>query len=43
MGAPKLYWFEARNCWRFPYVDPRDGERRFIFCTPEKFSVANSS
>ena len=41
MGAPKLYWFEARSCWRFPFRDPRDGKRRFLFCTPGKFRVAD--
>ena len=40
MGAPKLYWFDARSCWRFPYRDPRDGKRRFIFCTPDKYRLA---
>lgn len=36
----KIYWFKERFCWRFPYRDPTTHERKFLFCTADKFAKA---
>src|SRR3990172_3293374 len=36
----KIYWYKDRHCWRFPYRDPETQERKFLFCTPDKFARA---
>lgn len=35
-----VLWYAQRKIWRFAYRDPFTSERKFIFCTPDKFAAA---